>query len=95
MKGQKVFLDKESRYGFASVDFVADYIASNLDKSGILEVGASNSVKLIDIAKHLGTSIEFEGSLDIQEIQNKDPKLPDAKEVFKFIDNNKVNFQNA
>ncbi len=92
MKGQKVFVDRESRYSFVSVDFVADYIVSNLDKSGILEVGAKNSVKLADIAKYLGKNIEFDGLLDVQEIKNTDPKLPDAKEVFKFIDDNKINF---
>ena len=95
VKGQKVFVDKESRYSFASVDFVADYVASHLDANGILEVGARNSVKLADIAKYLGKNIEFNGPLDIQEIQNTDPKLPRAEEVFKFIDDNKINFQNA
>jgi len=95
LKGQKVFMDKESRYSFAGVDFIADYIASNLHQSGILEIGAHNSVRLIDIANHLGIPIEFDGFLDIQEIQNADPDLPDAKEVFKFIDDNKKNFLNA
>ncbi|MFA4975298.1 MAG: hypothetical protein WC839_00555 [Candidatus Paceibacterota bacterium] len=95
LKGQKVFVDKESKYSFADINFVADYIASNLDKSGILEVGAHNSVKLIDIANYLETSVEFNGPLDIQEVENIDPDLPDAKEVFKFIDNYKINFKNA
>ncbi|PIP69162.1 hypothetical protein CO033_01120 [Candidatus Nomurabacteria bacterium CG_4_9_14_0_2_um_filter_32_10] len=95
LKDQKVFVDKESRYSFADIDFVTDYIASNLDKSGLLEVGAHNSVKLKDIAKYLGVNIEFDGTLDIQEIENNDKELPDAREVFKFIDNYKMNFQNA
>lgn len=86
LKGQKVFIDGESRYSFCSVDFVGDYIASHLDLNGIIEVGAFNSVRLFDIANYLGIPIEFEGPLDIQEIQNPDPKFPDAKEVFKFLD---------
>lgn len=91
-KGQKVYVDKESRYSFASIDFVTDYIACHLDKTGIIEVGARNSVRLIDIADHIGAQIEFEGMLDIQEIENNDPLLPDAKEVLVFIKNNKINF---
>lgn len=86
LKGQKVFIDKESRYSFCSVDFIGDYIASHLDLSGVIEVGAINTVSMIDIANYLKKPIEFEGPLDIQEIQNPDPKFPDAKEVFKFLD---------
>lgn len=86
LKGQKVFIDGESRYSFCSVDFVASYIASHLDFSGIIEVGAFNTVSMIDIADYLQLPIEFEGPIDIQEIQNPDPKFPDAKEVYKFLD---------
>lgn len=95
IKGQKVFVHKDSRYSFADIDFVTDYIVSNLHRNGILEIGAHNSVKLEDIAKYLGVNIEFDGTLDIQEIENDDKELPDAREVFKFIDNYKMNFQNA
>lgn len=86
LKGQKVFIDGESRYSFCSVDFVGNYIASRLDLSGIIEVGAFNTVRMVDIANYLQLPIKFEGSLDVQEIQNPDAKFPDAKEVFKFLD---------
>ncbi len=89
IKGEKVYVDKESRYSFSSLNFVTDYITSNLDRSGILEVGACNSVKLIDIANHLGIDVDFKGPLDVQEIQNDDPQLPEAQEVFNFISNKK------
>lgn len=86
LKGQKVFVDGKSRYSFCSVDFVGNYIASHLNLHGIIEVGAFNTVRLVDIANYLGIPIEFEGPLDVQEIQNPDVKFPDAKEVFKFLD---------
>lgn len=86
LKGQKVFVDKDSKYGFCSVDFVSNYIASHLSLKGIVEVGAFNSIALKDIANYLQFEVEFEGPLDIQETQNPDPKFPDAKDVFKFLD---------
>lgn len=86
LKGQKVFVDGKSKYSFCSVDFVGRYIASHLNLRGIKEVGAFNTVSLIDIANYLGIPIEFEGPLDVQEIQNPDPEFPDAREVFKFLD---------
>lgn len=92
LKGQKVFIDRESRYSFCNVDFVGDYIASHLDLSGIREVGAFNTLSMADIANYLQTPSEFEGPLEIHEIQNPDASFPDAKEVFKFLDENRVEF---
>ena len=86
LKGQKVFVDGESRYNFSSLEYVSGYIASHLHLSGVIEVGAFNTVRMTDIAKHLQVTIEFEGSVDIQETKNPDPNSPDAKEVFKFLD---------
>ncbi len=67
-QGKKVYVDAESRYCFTHLDFVAEWIAANVDKKGIIEVGARNAISLREIAEHLGTTVEFEGALDIQEI---------------------------
>ena len=92
LKGEKVFTSPESRYAFSSIEFIADYITSHLDLKGIIEVGAFNSIRMIDIAEHLNKKIEFEGELDIQEIENPDPSFPDAKEVYKYLDKVKQSF---
>lgn len=86
-QGKKVYVDAESRYCFTPLEFVGKWIAGNLDKSGIIEVGARNSIALCDIAKHLGVDIEFEGALDHQEIVNPSPDFPDARDVLAFLDN--------
>lgn len=90
LKEKKVFIDGESRYSFCSVDFVGNYIASHLNLCGIIEVGAFNTVSMVDIANYLHIPIEFKGPMEIQEIQNPDDNFPDAKEVFKFLDKFKV-----
>lgn len=89
-QGKKVYVDAESRYCFTPLSFVADWIANNLDKSGIVEVGARNSISLRDIAQHVGAKVEFEGALDHQEIVNPEPEFPDARDVLMFLDNWKV-----
>lgn len=86
IKGQKVYVSGESRYPFASVDFVSDYITTHLDASGIVEIGASNALSLTDIVKHLKVNVEFEGPVDVQEIIDPEPTFPDAKEVLKFLE---------
>lgn len=89
LEGKKVFVDGESRYCFAYVDFCALWIASHLERKGIVEVGGKNAVALIDVAKHLGKEIEFDGALDHQEIENPEADFPEASDVFKFFDNAK------
>lgn len=86
LKGNRVFASADSRYSFASLDFVANWIASNLDREGIVEVGARNSLSLREIADHLKQTIVFEGGDDTQEVRNPAPEFPDAREVLKFLD---------
>lgn len=87
---QKVFVSGESRYPFASLDFVACWIIAHLeDRAGILELGARNSLTLNEIAARMGETIEFEGPVENQEIQNPEKDFPDAKEVYVFLENMK------
>ncbi|MBL8158368.1 NAD-dependent epimerase/dehydratase family protein [bacterium] len=87
VSGRPVFVDGESRYCFASRDFVASWIVSNLDRTGIVEVGGREAVALKDIAAHLGTNILFQGVVDHQEISEPHDDFPYAREVFTFLDN--------
>lgn len=87
VQGKKTFADAESRYCFAPLDFVVNWIASHLDRSGIVEVGARNAIALKDVAKHLGVKVEFEGALDHQEIEGPAPDFPDVRDVLNFLDN--------
>lgn len=86
LQGRKVFVDEESRYCFAPLEFVASWIVGNLGRSGIIEVGARNSIRLREVADYLGGDVEFEGMVDNQEIQNPGDDYPDAREVFAFLD---------
>ncbi len=88
--GKKVYVDAESRYCFTPLAFVGEWIAANVDKKGIIEVGARNTISLREIAEHLGAAVEFEGALDVQEIMNPQADFPDARDVLSFLDTWKV-----
>jgi nucleoside-diphosphate-sugar epimerase len=94
LKKEKVFVHGESRYCFAPLEFVAEWIVSNLDRSGVVEVGARNSISLNEIAAHLGGGIEFEGPLDHQEIQDPQDSFPDARDVLIFLETMKKSLYN-
>ena len=84
--GEKVFVDGESRYCFAPLDFVTGWVISHLDRAGIVEVGARDAISLQDVAKHLNSNVEFEGVVDHQEIESPEPDFPEARAVLDFLD---------
>ena len=86
LQGRKVFVDAESRYCFAPLDFVSAWITTNLGRSGIVEVGARNAIRLREVADYLRVNVEFEGVVDHQEIEHPEPSFPEAREVFRFLD---------
>lgn len=86
MEGRTVFAHAASRYCFAPLAFVAEWIASHLDRSGVVEVGAKNALALSEVVAYLGKTVSFEGALDHQEIENPAPEFPDARDVFAFLD---------
>jgi nucleoside-diphosphate-sugar epimerase len=93
LQGRKVFVDGESRYSFAPLEFVASWIAGNLGRSGIIEVGADNAISLRAVAHYLGRDVEFAGAVDNQEIEHPEPGFPDARDVFGFLDDMKKRYQ--
>jgi hypothetical protein len=86
LQGRKVVVDGESKYCFAPLEFVATWIAANLRRSGLVEVGARDSIRLREVAGYLGGGIEFEGPVDHQEIQNPAVDFPHACKVLAFLD---------
>lgn len=83
----KVYVSGESRYSFCSLDFNADWVVNNLDKIGIVEVGARNAIKIKDLADILKLNIEFGSKIDNQVVVMVLPEYPDVKEVINFMKN--------
>ncbi len=93
LQGRKVYCAAESRYCFAPLDFVSSWISTHLDRTGIVEVGARNAVELREVADYMGAQVEFEGAADHQEIQDPEPDFPDARKVFRLLDDVKQRFR--
>lgn len=92
LKGERVYIDAESRYCFAPLEFVATWIVNNLDRAGIVEVGARNTVSLREVAHYIGVNPVFDGPVDHQEIMQPEEDYPDARGVLRFIDEMKGRF---
>jgi nucleoside-diphosphate-sugar epimerase len=87
LEGSKVYASKESRYAFAPLDFNSGWIAKNLDRKGVWEVGAKNSIVLGDLADKLELNVEFQGVRDDLEIKTIEKDYPDVDLVMDFMKN--------
>ena len=72
LAGRKVWVDGSSRYGFAPRDWVASWIAGNLERTGIAEVGGRDALPLREVADRVGADVEFEGAADHQEFAGEE-----------------------
>jgi nucleoside-diphosphate-sugar epimerase len=80
-----VYVDPETRYGYADVDWVGQKIAKMLNfSSGIFEIGASNSVSLAELRDLFGSKSIFSGPDDTQVPDTIDDDATDAELVFAF-----------
>ena len=84
--GNKVYINENSRFSFISRKFVGEWIVKNLNRSGLIELGAKNTISLKEIANHLGVTVAFGERVDVQEIANPEPDFPDAREVLLFME---------
>ena len=85
LQGSPVFAAVESRYCFAPLGFVGDWVARNWDRVGTVEVGARNSIALGELATFLGRTIDFVGPPDHQEILAPEGDFPDVSGVLDFL----------
>jgi len=85
LHGRPVFVDGASRYCFASLTFVAEWIARNLHRAGIIELGGRDAISLREVAAAIGANITFDGPLDHQEVRSPEPDFPDARDVVTFM----------
>ena len=83
--GRPVYVSGKSRYAFTPLSFVGQWIVKNLNKSGVIEVGARNTISLEDLARQLDLKSTFEGSEDHQEIITQELSYPDVNLVLDFM----------
>ncbi len=86
--GGPVYVDGASRYAFTHVSFAAGYVAAAVhrpDLTGVVEVGAKNTIALDDIARHMKKTVEFSGPVELQEVLGANAGSPDAREVLSFV----------
>lgn len=87
LNNKKIHVHIDSEYSFINTEFVANWIFKNLDRTGIVELGAKDTISLREIMSKQNLNPEWEGNLE-QICPNKiEPNMPSCTELWNFIQN--------
>lgn len=84
VSNRPVYVDGDSRYAFTPVEFAAAWVADHLDRTGLVEVGARDTVSLREVADALGRPISFSGPREDQAVESPESTWPSAQAVIPF-----------
>jgi len=84
VRNQPVYVDADSRYAFTPVDFAAGWVATHLDRTGLIEVGARDTVSVREVADALGRPVTCTGPREDQAVESPDATWPSARDVIPF-----------
>tara|TARA_R110001583_G_scaffold4568_11_gene26206 strand:+ start:92 stop:796 length:705 start_codon:yes stop_codon:yes gene_type:complete len=80
-----IYVDINSEYNYIDVDTAAEWIIKNIDKTGIKNVGAKDTISLLQISKGIWDNPSYEGRVEKLYFEENDEKMPSANEVLKYV----------
>ena len=80
-----IYVDINSEYNYINVDYAAKYIFNNMDLKGIQNIGASDSISLLEISKGIWENPSYEGRLEKLVFDQVDCAMPSSREVLKYV----------
>ncbi len=90
LAGKTIYMSGESRYSFIAIEVCCQWIATHLDRTGIVELGGKHAITLKAVADYLGKPVKFEGPVSHFDIETTEADLPEAKTVLNFLKANYV-----
>jgi nucleoside-diphosphate-sugar epimerase len=85
MNGNEVFMTEDSAFNYIDTLKASELIIDRLDKKGIVDVGAKDSISIGKIAGHFGWDVKFGNRYEFQNTENPDTDYPNADEVLKYL----------
>jgi len=87
LNSKKLYVDLKSEYNYISTDFVSRWIYSNIDREGIVELGAVDTISLYEIANSLDLKVESGDRYEQIFSSQIESGMPHANEVLKYAAN--------
>jgi hypothetical protein len=89
LNSKQLFVDIKSQYNYIGTDFVSHWIFQNFDRSGMVELGACDTISLEDIALNLNLTVNSSGRFEKIFSSQIEPGMPSATDVLHFAKNYK------
>ena len=80
-----VFVSADSRYCFAPIEWIGEWIPKNLHLVGVMDLGGTNAVALGEVAEAVGSQSTFEGVVDDQILTNPVDDAPSARDAIEYL----------
>lgn len=80
-----IYVDIDSEYNYIDIDFVVNWILNNIDEIGIKEIGAHDSISLLDISKGIWDNPIYEGRKEIIYSEDVEDGMPSSREVLEYV----------
>lgn len=80
-----IYVDINSEYNYADVDFVARWIMNNLNANGIKEVGAMDTISLLEISRGVWDNPLYSGRTENIFSNTIEEGMPSSKLVLDFV----------
>jgi len=87
LNSNKLYVDLNSEYNYICTDFVSRWIYSNIDREGIVELGAVDTISLYEIANSLDLKVESGDRYEQIFSSQIESGMPHANEVLKYAAN--------
>lgn len=84
LNNRQCFVSGSTRYAYVDVAYNARKIIDLIDYTGVLELGAKDTISLNELKAAIGSTTEFEGPDDTQILNTTQDDAPDAREVVDF-----------
>lgn len=89
-QGNEVFMSGQSAFNYIDTHTAAELIYNRLTRSGLIEVGAKNTIQIKAIAQHFNWDVSFGERYEYQDTINPEDDFPLAEDVLDFIANFKA-----
>ncbi|WP_269611128.1 NAD-dependent epimerase/dehydratase family protein [Prochlorococcus marinus] len=85
LTNNRIYISKESLYCFAPVEWVGEWIATNMHLCGIQDLGGNNAISVGEVARLINSKSIFEGPIDNQVLSKEIKSGPESNNVINYI----------
>lgn len=85
LEGGPVFVARDSHYCFVPIDWIGKWIADNLDRTGIMDLGGNDAITIGEVADAVGSSSGFQGETDDQILSEPIDGAPSARDAIDYV----------